>query len=422
MYKFFIYFPLVILTSLLLNLPAFPQITSNPEAEYSRIRNMALNGRLVEAESSAIALLDSFPDYGDAWILLARIYGWQEKYESARLILDSLILKEPSNRDAIEARIDLALWTGDNDLAIELADRILASDPANTSVLDKKHRAEKELETADTTRTETSSAIDSLSISQPGTIGARDLEKSGKTDLRAGYYFDTFSEPYDRFWQIFQAGASHLLSFGRIIGGINIGNLHTKIFAEPVKATEIQFEAEAYPIISPSDYAWLEYAYSPGMYFPDHKASAEYWHSFKYGWVASAGMRYYYFDRNIFIGTFSVEKYYKSWWFSPRIYLYFKDIGVTTSYYLTARKYFNDINWLQLTAGYGTAPDEPFDIVTYQGRMNAISIRLAYYTSITNDLFLRAGVGYSREEYAESLQRNRFEGSLNLIYVLNRSK
>jgi YaiO family outer membrane protein len=421
MYKFFIYFLLVISACLFLNLPAFPQITSNPEVEYSRIRNMALNGNLVEAESSAIALLDSFPDYGDAWILLARIYGWQEKYESARLILDSLILKEPSNRDAIEARIDLALWTGENDLAIELADRILASDPANISVLDKKHRAEKALETPDTTMTEIPSARDSLSISQPGTIGARDLEKSGKTDLRAGYYFDTFSEPYGRFWQIFQAGASHLLRFGRIIGGINIGNLHTNA-EPPVKATEVQFEAEAYPIISQSDYAWLAYAYSPGMYFPTHRASAEYWHSFKYGVVASAGMRYYYFDRNIFIGTFSIEKYYKSWWFSPRIYLYFKDIGVTTSFYLTARKYFNDINWLQLTAGYGTAPDEPFDIATDLERQNAVSVRIAYYTSITSNIFLRAGVGYSREEYGKSLQRNRFEGSLNLIYVLNRKK
>ncbi len=382
---------------------------------------MAHNGNLVEAESAAIALLDSFPDYGDARILLARIYAWQEKYEPARLILDSLILKEPANKDAIEARIDLALWTGENNLAIELADRILASDPANTSVLDKKQDAEKALETADTTRTEISSERDSLGISQPGTIGTRDLEKSGKTDLRAGYYFDTFSEPYGRFWQIFQAGASHLLRFGRIIGGVNIGNLHTNT-EPPVKATEIQFEAEAYPIISPSDYAWLEYAYSPGRYFPVHKASAEYWHSFKYGWVASAGLRYYYFDSNILIGTFSIEKYYKSWWFSPRIYLYFKDIGVTTSYYLTARKYFNDINWLQLTAGYGTAPDEPFDIATDLERLNAVSARLAYYTYITGDLFLRAGVGYSREKYAESLQRNRFEGSLNLIYVLNRRK
>jgi len=416
-----IYFALVISSSLLLNFPVFPQITSYPETEYSRIRTLAHEGNLAEAESAAVALLDSFPDYSDASILLARIYGWQQKYEPARAILDSIILSNPTNTDAIEARIDLALWMGDNKLSIDLADRILTSDPTNIAIQDKKLRAKNALEAADTTSAETSPVPDSLMRNQPGSIAARNLETAGKTDLRAGYYFDTYSEPYGRFWQVFQAGASHLLRFGRIIGGVNIGNLHT--YTDPrIKATEVQFEAEAYPVISHSDYAWLDYAYSPGKYFPSHKVSAEYWHTFKYGWVASAGMRYYYFNSNIFIGTLSVEKYYKSWWFSPRIYLYFKNIGVTTSYYLTARKYFNDINWLQLTAGYGTAPDEPFDILAAPVRQYAFSLRLAYFASVTKDLFLRAGIGYSREEYAASLKRNRFEGSLNFIYVLNSKK
>ena len=377
----FVHFLLIVSVSLSLNLPAYPQTNIDPETEYSRIRSLAHDGNLIEAETSVISLLDSFPEYGDAWILLARIYGWQGKFDPGISILDSLILKEPNNNDALEARRDLARWSNENQLAAE----------------------------------------DSLTVIQPGIIPSTDLEKARKTDLRAGYYFDTFTEPYGRFWQVFQAGASHLFSFGRIIAGVNVGKLHTN--TEPaIKATELQFEAEAYPKISKNDYAWLAYAYSPGKYFPSHRISAEYWHSFKYGWVASAGMHYYYFNRDIFIGTLSVEKYYKSWWFSPRVYFYFKDIGVTTSYYLTARKYFNDITWLQLTAGFGTAPDEPFDIVTAQGHQNALSVRLAYYTSITNNLFIRAGIGYSREEYAESLQRNRFDGSVNLIYVLNNRK
>jgi YaiO family outer membrane protein len=381
MHKSHLNFLLIVSVSLLLNLPLYPQKFTNPEAEYLRIRSLAFDGKLPEAENAVIELLDSLPAYGDAWILLARIYGWQQKYEPAIAILDSMILIEPNNTDALEARRDLAFWTGENNPVAE----------------------------------------DSLVEIQPGMIKPNDLENTRKTDLRAGYYFDTFNEPYGRFWQVFQAGASRLLSFGRIIAGVNVGNLHTN--ADPaIKATEIQFEAEAYPKISQSDYAWLAYAYSSGKYFPAHRISAEYWHTFKYGWVASAGMHYYYFDRNIFIGTLSVEKYYKSWWFSPRVYFYFKDIGVTTSLYLTARKYFNDINYLQLTAGFGTAPDEPFDIVTDLGRLSAKTVRLAYYTSLTDNLFLRAGLGYSREEYAESLQRNRFDGSINFIYILNNRK
>jgi YaiO family outer membrane protein len=414
---------ILLLVSLSLSMNSFlhSQKFTDPEAEYARIRSLAYEGKLHEAEIAATTLLDSLPAYGDAWILLARIYGWQKKYEPAIVILDSIILNEPNNNDALEARIDLAFWIGDNQLVIMLADRMLASDPTNNTILEKKRRATEALMTMDTSGIDLTQIEDSLTHIQPGIIETSDLENTRKTDFRAGYYFDTFTEPYGRFWQVFQSGASRLFPFGRVIAGLNIGNLHTNTDPE-IKATEIQIEAEAYPKISQHDYAWLDYAYSPGKYFPSHRISAEYWHSFKYGWVTSAGIRYYYFNRNIFIGTLSIEKYFKSLWFSPRIYFYFKDIGITTSLYLNARKYFNDINYFQLTAGFGTAPDEPFDIETDLGRLSAKTVRLAYYTSVTNNLFMRAGLGYSREEYAESLQRNRFDGSINLIYVLNKRK
>ena len=413
MYKFsFLHLLLVVSVSLSLNFPIYSQTITDPEIEYSRIRSLAHDGKLLEAETAAVELLDSFPAYGDAWILLARIYGWQQKYDPAIAILDSLIKNEPDNSDALEARIDLALWSGDNSFAVEMADSILASDSTNSIILEKRNRAIAAQEAIDTS---------SLEYVQPGIIKTNALEHTGKTDLRAGYYFDTFTKPYNRFWQVFQAGASRLFPFGRVLGGVNVGNLHAD--TDPVtRATELQFEAEAYPKISQSDYAWLAYAYSPGNYFPNHRICAEYWHTFKYGWAASAGMQYYYFDRNVFIASLSGEKYYKSYWFSSKVYLYFKDQGLTTSLYLTARKYFNDINWLQLTAGFGTAPDEPFDVQIDLQRMSAASFRLVYFRSVTDDLFVRIGTGYSREEYAESSWRNRFEGNINFIYLLNKRK
>lgn len=409
-------FFLIVSVSVLLNFPLFSQTITDPETEYLRIRSLAYDGNLTEAETAAVELLDSFPAYGDAWILLARIYGWQQKYDPAIAILDSLIKTEPDNTDALEARIDLALWSGDNTLAVEMADGILASDSTNSVILEKRNRALEALEVTDTSGI-TTHPEDSLEYVQPGIIKTNALEHTGKTDLRTGYYFDTFTKPYSRFWQVFQAGASRLFPFGRVLAGANVGNLHAD--TDPAtKATEIQFEVEAYPKIFQNDYAWLAYAYSPGNYFPAHRICAEYWHSFKYGWVASAGMQYYYFDRNIFIASLSGEKYYKSYWFSSKVYLYFKDQGVTTSLYLTARKYFNDINYLQLTAGFGTAPDEPFDVQMDLERMSAATFRLVYFRSVTDDLFIRIGTGYSREEYAESSWRNRYEGSINLIYVL----
>src|SRR4030042_4834764 len=159
MHKSHLNFLLIVSVSLLLNLPLYPQKFTDPEAEYLRIRSLAFDGKLPEAESAVIELLDSLPSYGDAWILRARIYGWQQKYEPAIAILDSMILIEPDNTDALEARRDLALWSNENQLVAE----------------------------------------DSLAGIQPGIIPATDLEKTRKTDLRAGYYFDTFRQPVGSF-------------------------------------------------------------------------------------------------------------------------------------------------------------------------------------------------------------------------------
>ena len=128
------------------------------------------------------------------------------------------------------------------------------------------------------------------------------------TGIRAGYSFDTFSDPYNRYWQVFNAGAEHRFNWGLAAAGINIGNA---IIGEPIpdNATEWQLEAEAYPKLSNKNYAYLAYAFSPGVYFPGHRAAVEVWQVLPAGWAVSAGMNYYYFDRNIFIALASVEKY-----------------------------------------------------------------------------------------------------------------
>ena len=123
----------------------------------------------------------------------------------------------------------------------------------------------------------------------------------------------------------------------------------------------------------------------------------------------------------IFIVLASVEKYTGKYWFSGKCFVYFKDDGPKTSFYLNARRYFNDFNYLQLTLGTGTAPDEPFGIREDIDRLSANSVRLAYNFAVKGKFSVRLGAGYSREEYDESggtAMRDRFEGNVNLIYAL----
>lgn len=352
--RFILLVIILISTGLFIAGPLLSQEIADPEAEYARIRALAFDGKLDTASADARKLVNSYPSYGDARILLGRILAWQQDYTNAAAVIDTLLKSEPNNADALSAKGDILLWSKQNPLV--------------------------------------------------------------STGIRAGYLFDTFSEPYSRYWQVFNAGAQHKFNWGLAAGGINIGNA---IIGDPTPdKTEWQLEVEAYPKLSSKNYAYLAYAFSPGIYFPGHRAAVEIWQVLPAGWAVSAGLNYYYFDRNIFIALASVEKYLGRYWLSLKGYLYFKDNGLRTSGYFNVRRYFNDVNFFQLTLGAGTAPDEPFDIQTDLMRLNAYSIRMAYNVSLTPKLMMRVGTGYSYEEFQENLWRNRFEGNINFIYAI----
>ena len=345
----------VLIAGLLNTVQVFSQDTINPESEYQRIKTIAFDGEYTKAVVAARKLVNAYPSYGDALILLGRILAWQKDYVNAGAVIDTLLLKEPGNEDALSARKDIVLWSRENS-------------PVST-------------------------------------------------DLRAGYSFDSFREPYSRFWQVFNVGAGHRFKWGPAYAGLNIGNIR---ISEPShsNASELQLEAEAWPTITRKNYADLAYAYSPGPYFPRHRAAAEVWQILPAGWAISTGLNYYYFDRSAFIALASVEKYIGKYWFSLKGFLYFKDIGTRASIFLNARRYFNDKDYLQITLGTGAAPDEPFDIQTNLMRLNANIARLAYNLSVTHKLMMCIGAGYSREEYRETTWRNRFEGNINFIYAI----
>ena len=333
----------------------FSQDAISPESEYNRIKTIAFDGDYVTAATAARKLVNMYPSYGDARILLGRILAWQKEYIIAGAVIDTLLLKEPGNKDALSARSDIVLWSREN-----------------TPV---------------------------------------------STDLRAGYSFDSFREPYSRFWQVFNAGAGHKFKWGPAYAGLNIGNIRIGE-PSPSKASELQIEAEAWPRITSKNYADLAYAYSPGTYFPKHRAAAEVWQVLPAGWAISAGLNYYYFDRSAFIALASVEKYVGKYWLSVKGFVYFKDIGPRASILLNARRYFKDKDFFQITLGTGAAPDEPFDIQVNVNRLYSNTLRLAYNMSMTHKLVIRIGAGYSHEEFRETIWRNRFEANVNFIYAI----
>jgi len=362
---------------------------SNPEQEFARMRELAGEGDYNAAKKIGYTLLDENAEYFDVALYLARIHGWEQRFDSAYMVLDEVIAKSPELYEAYETCADLAYWENNMDRLDSCASLAAAIEPDTAGVFERYKMA--------------------LRQARP---------QSKKTELFGFYSYDHFSLPYVRNWHMLTAGAEVPFKYGTLVPSLNGGYQAT---AE-APATDLQINLDAYLILGKSTYSLLGYGFSPNGevdYFPGHRAAAEVWQSLPLGFALSAGLRYFYWDQNFTFLTFSAEKYAGNYWFSFRNYLFFKDYGVSGSYYLSARRYFDTkYNYLTLTLGYGTAPDEPIDVVSDLERLNALSARIEFSKKITPAIRLLTMVGYAWEEYADQEYRNRIDFRVGAYFAI----
>jgi len=124
------------------------------------------------------------------------------------------------------------------------------------------------------------------------------------TDIRAGYTFDSFREPYSRLWQVFNAVQDTDLNGDRIrrTKYWKYQNWWTISF----QCFWIADRSWSLAKITSKNYADLEYAYSPGPYFPRHRAQLKYGRFCRLlGYICR--LKLLLFDRSAFIAVSSVE-------------------------------------------------------------------------------------------------------------------
>lgn len=390
----------------------------NPEEQYQWVRTLALNGKYTQARKYGHLILSKFPDYHDVSLMIGRTYLWENKFDSAAVYIHKVLSNQPANNEAREAELDLAYFSSDYPKVVALAPGFIQQYPDNFSYREKYAIALMALNQKEAAGLQVDTLLMKDSLNWVGNDIRKQLNPVSKkrTEINVGYSFDHFSEPYQRWWHLFTSGVTRHTQWGSLAGRMNVGHIH----AGQDRETEIQAEAESYINLSKACYMMLLYGYSPGNYFPEHKASGEIWHKLPAQFIVSLGMNYYHWSNDVFIGTASLEKYTGKYWFCFRTYLHFKEIGITGSYYFTARRYWNGQDYFQVTIGSGTAPDEPFDIKTDLERLSAYSLRCMMMKKVAAKVSVRAGLGYAREEYYNELFRNRLDGTVGLIYLLGK--
>lgn len=353
---------------------------SDPESGFALMRQQAENGKTDQAKRLGYMILAEEPGYHDVSLYLARIHGWEGGYDSAYVLVDGVIDKEPGLLEAYITGVDIAYWENDWKKLKVYAEEAFKLEPDLPEV-ERKYQ---------------------LAINQRAL--ARQIP-----EIYFHYYYDHFGEPYARNWHMLTAGAGIPVQGATLLPYLNAG-YHA---GESVPNTDFQMNLDAYVNLGKKNYALVGYGFSPDgalNYLPVHRGIAEIWQALPAGFSVSAGMRFFYWKEPFIFPTISGEKYLGKYWFSLRNYLFFKDYGASVSMYLTARRYFEDIfNYLSLTIGFGTAPDEPVLVESDLDKLNAVSLRAEVSRQITSKIRVAGMAGYAYEEYADRQFRHRYD-------------
>lgn len=292
------------------------------------------------------------PDYNDIRVFIGRVYTWWKKPDSARIYFEELLIGHPNYEDGISAYADLEYWNDNPAKSLLICEKGLKFHPQSSVLLFKKAKALIDLKRF----AEANITLFDVLKNDPDNSEARSLlEKikgqSAKNKIGISYDFVNFDKQFSDPWHIVSLDYSRNTNAGTFTGRVNYGNRF--------KTGALQFEADAYPTISKTFYAYLNAGFSnKNGVFPQVRSGASLFANLPQAFEAEAGLRYLYFSDPTWIYTASLGKYFKNYWFNLRTYLTPSNHSVSNSYALTARYYFKGTDYFSLGAGTGISPDE----------------------------------------------------------------
>lgn len=391
----------------------------NADKLYASAREMAQSHQLKEARERARMVLNLNNAYYDARILIGRTYAWEAQYDSALLELSKVIRVDSSNTDALAAITDVDYWWGHYNEALTECDRALSISPNDKDLLLKKVKILLAMGREDEAR-------DILAVLLKIDPNGAEINamlsnlRKYRNRIIIEHTFDYFAIPYHQRWHETSLEYQRDTKIGAIIGKINIGQ---KVAALELYLSrpELQLEAEAYPIVAPGTYLYLNYGIAPGNFFPQQKFGFEPFHALGNGWECSLGMRYLHFKwpPDVKIVTWSVSKYSQNNLWSLRPYFVF-DGNFSQSWYLQFRHYYSlKFNYAGIVVGVGNSPDDRYANIHnfLQNPVSGYHARIEFQHIITSHILIRLMPECAYEKYTMSDYRIRYTGNIYLAYL-----
>ncbi|QIA08650.1 YaiO family outer membrane beta-barrel protein [Draconibacterium halophilum] len=320
---------------------------------FDEARNYAFNGEREKARSICRQILsESFNS--DVALLMGRTYAWDGMYDSARVVLQDVLIQRPENMEAYDALSDVEFWADNNAKAIEYCNAALKLEPESPKFTLKKARILYSNEQYE----EAVNVLENYLHENPGEpeflLKLKDYRLDlMKNKIRLVYTYDHFNSDFNRDpWHFLALSYGRKTKLGSVIARLN--------YANRFDSNGLQLEMDAYPKISENNYAYVNYGFSSYSLFPGNRFGFELYHNFPKAWEGSLGMRYLDFSSSgVDIYTATLGKYVGNYWISLRSYVTPDSDGTSVSGALSVRRYFADAeNYLGLKLSYGVSPDD----------------------------------------------------------------
>ncbi len=411
MYKFILILSFFLSASSFLN--AQNQRTS--DELFKDARNAAFDDKDYEkAKELAYQALEQSPGYADIDIFLGRIYAWNHQYDSARLHFTKVLDANPSNEDASIAFADLEYWNDHYQSALDLCNKALKDHPQSGDLLLRKAKNLKALKQYK----EAGLVTDQLLQKDKNSNAAHALATSLKditsvNKITVNYENSSFDKQYGKAWNLGSISYGRLTKFGTVIGRLN--------YANRFGTDGFQGEMDAYPHISKTFYAYVNFGYAgDAVVFPKYRAGFSLYANLPNSFEAELGYRYLYFSSATNIYTASIGKYWKSFLFTARTYITPSVSNVSQSYSIATRYYLKGADdYIGLTLGTGISPDDNNQNVQYSNKQSKLSSKKI--SADFNHTFLKWNIislsaGIINQEYQPSVKGNQFNVSLGLAH------
>ncbi len=227
-----------------------------------------------------------------------------------------------------------------------------------------------------------------------------------KNTLTVQYEYFHFDKQFTSDWHITGLEYKHETKKAVILCRLN--------YANRLSQNGWQGEVEAYPKFSKKIYSYIGAGYSADMpVFPKFRAGYSLYVNLPIAIELEGGVRYLYFDKNLWIAVAGVGYYTGNWFLQARSFLSDNN-GFNFAGLFTARRYFGEMNdyaWLQY--GTGVSPDETRNIqFTTNQRLHSNRVVLGLKKSFQQKNILQVALGYSRDEYRPSTFGNQLYGSI----------